>query len=303
MDGETGTSVQVILNEFLPTYVHSRGGYDDYEIKDIISFVRFILKCNFKTAISWLCRELDIEYDESKIIIRNQSETIECLNQYKRRNSIKAYNKPINECLLNKYPKYIVKEWLDEGISEDIQAKFGIRIDEKRCRWLIPIRDRDGKLVAIKGRTYLPNYKELDIPKYIYYKENKDIKYFNNILFGLNHNYENIKRLKEVIIVEGEKTVMKASSMGFDNVVAISGHDINRNIKKEILKLQVDVVLALDKDVTMSEIIKEGRKLSMFANVYYIFDKNNLLSDKDSPFDKGFPIWLQLYDERKRLRS
>ena len=63
------------------------------------------------------------------------------------------------------------------------------------------------------------------------------------------------------------------------------------------------MVLALDKDVTMSEIIKEGRKLSMFANVYYIFDKNNLLSDKDSPFDKGFPIWLQLYDERKRLRS
>lgn len=302
-DGETGTSVQIILTDFLPAYVYSRSGYDNYEIKDIISLVQFLLKSNFATAIKWLCEILEIEYDDTQVIMRNQSETIKLLKKYVRQDVKPPLNNPMSENFLNKYPLHIVKEWVNEGIEEEIQRKYGIRIDKKRNRWLIPIRDKDNRLITVKGRSYLPNTKELDIPKYLYYKENKEDKYCNNILFGLNHNYKNIKKLKEVIVVEGEKTVMKADSMGFDNVVAISGHDINKNIKKEILKLQVDVVLALDKDVTMSEIMKEGRKLSMFANVYYIFDKDNLLSDKDSPFDKGFPIWLQLYDERKRLRS
>ena len=302
-DGETGTSVQIILTDFLPAYVYSRSGYDSYEIKDIISLVQFLLKSNFATAIKWLCEILEIEYDDTQVIMRNQSETIKLLKEYVRQDVKPPLNNPMSENFLNKYPLHIVKEWVNEGIEEEIQRKYGIRIDKKRNRWLIPIRDKDNRLITVKGRSYLPNTKELDIPKYLYYKENKEDKYCNNILFGLNHNYKNIKKLKEVIVVEGEKTVMKADSMGFDNVVAISGHDINKNIKKEILKLQVDVVLALDKDVTMSEIMKEGRKLSMFANVYYVFDKDNLLSDKDSPFDRGFPVWLQLYDERKRLRS
>ena len=302
-DGETGTSVQIILTDFLPAYVYSRSGYDSYEIKDIISLVQFLLKSNFATAIKWLCEILEIEYDDTQVIMRNQSETIKLLKKYVRQDVKPPLNNPMSENFLNKYPLHIVKEWVNEGIEEEIQRKYGIRIDKKRNRWLIPIRDKDNRLITVKGRSYLPNTKELDIPKYLYYKENKEDKYCNNILFGLNHNYKNIKKLKEVIVVEGEKTVMKADSMGFDNVVDISGHDINKNIKKEILKLQVDVVLALDKDIAMSEIMKEGRKLSMFANVYYVFDKDNLLSDKDSPFDRGFPVWLQLYDERKRLRS
>ena len=53
-DGETNTSVQIILKEYLPVYVHSRGEYDDYEIKDIVSFVQFILKCEIGRAS---CRE------------------------------------------------------------------------------------------------------------------------------------------------------------------------------------------------------------------------------------------------------
>jgi hypothetical protein len=303
-DGETGTSVQIILTDFLPAYVYSRSGYDSYEIKDIISLVQFLLKSNFTTAIKWLCEVLGIEYDDTQTIIRNQSETIKVLKEYVRQGVEIPLNNPMNENFLNKYPLYIVKEWVDEGIEEEIQKKYGIRIDKEKSRWLIPIRDKDNTLITVKGRSYLPNTKELDIPKYIHYKENKEDKYCNNILFGLNHNYENIKRLKEVIIVEGEKTVMKASSMGFDNVVAIGGHDINKNIKREILKLQVDVVLALDKDVTMSEIMKEGRKLSMFANVYYVYDDKNLLgkNTKNAPFDSGLGIWLELYDNRKRLR-
>lgn len=303
MGGQTNTSVQIILNEFLPTYVHSRGEYDDYGIKDIISFVQFILKCNFRTAVFWLCEELGIKYDESKIIIRNQSETIQCLQQYARKFKNVAYNEPMSEEILNQYPKYIVQEWVEEGINKDVQDKYDIRIDEKRCRWLIPIRDENNNLVSIKGRTYLPNYKELNIPKYIYYKEDKDIRYYNNILFGLNYHYENIKKENEVILFEGEKSVMKAEGMGFYNCVSIGKDGINPYISPKILKLHTDVVIALDKDVLRKNIIKECRKLSIFTNVYYIYDENNLLdiNKKDSPVDKGFGVFLELYSNKKRI--
>lgn len=302
-DGETSTSVQVILNEFVPTYVYSRSSYDDYEIKDIISFVQFILKSTFKYAIRWICNVLGIEYDDQKVTIRDVSETIKVMKQFIRPHKEILINKPISESLLNKYPLHIVKEWVEEGIDDDIQRSFGIRIDEQKCRWLIPIRDSKNQLVAIKGRTYLPNNKELDIPKYLYYKENKDSRYYNSVLFGLNHNHKSIKELNEVIIVEGEKTVMKAKSMGFDNVVSISGNDINHNIKKKILQLHSNVVLALDKDVQLKDIIKEGRKLTMFTNVYYIHDDKGLLDEKNSPFDNGFGTWLELYSNKKKIRS
>lgn len=302
-DGETSTSVQVILNEFLPIYVHSRGEYEDYEIKDIISFTQFILKCGFKAAVAWLCREVGIEYDDNALIIRNQSETIKCLKQYVRKPKSVIYNKPISEKILEEYPLFTVQEWVDEGISEEVQRKIGIRIDEKRCRWLIPIRNENNQLVAIKGRTYLPNYKILDIPKYIYYKENKEVKYYNNVLFGLNHNYKTIKDLNEVILFEGEKSVMKAMSMGIHNAVSIGKDGINPLIKSKILQLHTDVVVMLDKDVSKRDVIKECKKLSMFTNTYYAFDVNNLLSGdtKDSPVDKGFPVFLELYDNKKRV--
>lgn len=304
LGGNTSTSIQIVLNEFLPAYIHSRNGYDDYEIKDIISLVQFLLNSNFTFAIKWLCNILNIEYDGTQPIIRNQSETIKVLKSYIRNTQEILINKPINESMLNQYPKYIVQEWIDEGIDKEVQEKYGIRIDEKKCRWLIPIRDENNNLVSIKGRTYLPNSKELDIPKYLYYKENIEDKYYNSVLFGLNHNYKNISETNEVIIVEGEKTVMKAESMGFNNVISISGHDINQNIKKKILQLHTDVVVALDKDVQLKDIIKECRKLSMFTNVYYIYDDKHLLGKdtKNSPFDMGFGTWLELYSNKKRIR-
>ena len=97
---------------------------------------------------------------------------------------------------------------------------------------------------------------------------------------------------------------MKAESMGFNNVVSIGGHDVNQNIKKKILQLHTNVVLALDKDVTLKEIIKEGNKLSMFTNVFYIHDDKNLLgkNTKNSPLDVDFGTWLELYSNKKRLR-
>ncbi len=299
-DGETSTSVQIRLNEFLPAYVYSRSDYEKYEIKDIISFVQFILKCNFKFAVCWLCSKLSVEYDENKIIPREQSKTIKYIDKYKKNANIVVANPAIDESYLNQFPKYIVNEWVEEDIDENVQRKYDIRIDKQNSRWLIPIRDKDGKLITIKGRTYLPNQKDLGIPKYIHYKNHNE-KIVNNILFGLNHSYQYIKKENEVIIFEGEKSVMKAESMGFCNTVAMGTSHIGKYILPEILQLQCNVVLALDKDVLLKDILKESRKLSRYTNVYYVYDENGLLKNKDSPVDQGLGVWLELYSNKKRI--
>lgn len=300
-DGETATSVQIRLDEFMPVYVYSRAKYNDYKIKDIISFVQFILKCSFKEAVQWLCHNLGIEYDEDKIVIREQSETLQCLRQYRKNPKLQIQNEPMDERFLNQFPKYVVPEWVKEGISPEVQRKYDIRIDRRRSRWLIPIRDENNTLYGLKGRTYLPNHKELNIPKYIFYKPNKDKQFYNNILFGLNHHYDCIRNENEVILFEGEKSVMKAESMGIYNAVSIGKNGINNYILPKILKLHVDVVVAFDKDVPRKDIIKECKKLSKYTNVYYIYDDKDLLGETDAPVDKGLGVWLELYRNKIRV--
>lgn len=45
------------------------------------------------------------------------------------------------------------------------------------------------------------------------------------------------------------------------------------------------------------------KKYSNYCNFSFMFDKENLLKLKDSPIDRGKNIFLQLYDQRIRIRS
>lgn len=42
--------------------------------------------------------------------------------------------------------------------------------------------------------------------------------------------------------------------------------------------------------------------LKQFVNVEYIWDKEDLLGDKDSPVDRGQDTWKKLYDGRLSWR-
>lgn len=299
-DGKTSTSVSVLMNDYVNTTVFSRGDYD-YKDKDIITFVRYILNCSFENALRWLCGVLDIEFNGEFVEIK-QHPTIKVIDEVKRR------DKPMEEIVhdilspnfLNMFTRSYVKEWEEEGIPKEIQGKYNIHIDEKDMRWVIPIYDEFGNLVTCKGRTYMPNYDLLGIPKYWYYKRLGQGK--NDILYGLNYHKEKIKEKKEIILFEGEKSVLKSESYGYDWTVSIGKNGINPNLVRKILSLHSDVVIAFDKDVPKSSIIKEVRKLTMFTNVSIIIDYDDLLDKKDSPVDKGKDVWEVLYKNRQRVR-
>ena len=70
---------------------------------------------------------------------------------------------------------------------------------------------------------------------------------------------------------------------------------------KILLKLGCRVVFALDKDVRVRD-DHNIQKLKRYLNVEYIWDREDLLSDKDSPVDKGQDVFQKLYSQRLKLR-
>lgn len=191
-----------------------------------------------------------------------------------------------------------VQIWRDEGISDESMRFFGVKYDAFSNCLVYPIRNINGEIVNIGGRTLDPDFKAKGIRKYTYFhtwKESGGMR----IVYGLYENLNSIKEKHEIIIFEGMKSVLLARDYGFTNCGALLTSHCNPEQMKILAKLGVDVVFALDKDVNiMSD--RNIRKLKQYVSVSYIFDFKNLLADKDSPVDKGKETFTLLYNSYKR---
>ena len=58
------------------------------------------------------------------------------------------------------------------------------------------------------------------------------------------------------------------------------------------------MTFALDKEVDIRQ-DKNIQKLKQYVNVDYLFDKDNLLGEKDAPVDKGKEVFEKLYEHRR----
>lgn len=187
--------------------------------------------------------------------------------------------------------------WEDEGISLETMKAFDVMYDPFSNCIVYPIRNKDGVIVNIGGRTLYPDFKERGIRKYTYFKKWGGQM---DIVYGLYENMKYIEEKHEVIVFEGMKSVLLAREYGYKNAVAILTSHLNAGQMKILARLGCNVVFALDKDVD----VKADRRinaLSRYVNVRVIRDKINLLDDKDSPVDKGADVFLKLYSSRERI--
>ena len=187
--------------------------------------------------------------------------------------------------------------WEAEGISREVLEKFQVRFDSLAERIVYPIRNLEGKIINVSGRTTDGRYKEKGLRKYTYYFPLGVL----DTIYGLAENYKSIMESKQVIVFEGAKSVMIRQSWGKDNSVALLTSHLNPYQVKILARLGCRVVFALDKGVDIKEDINI-RKLKRFAEVEYIIDNIGLLSDKDSPVDRGIEVWRTLYGGRLRYK-
>lgn len=201
--------------------------------------------------------------------------------------------------ILDKYDKTphidLIKK---DGIFYDVIEKYNIKFDANSDRIVFPHFDYNdkNKIVGIIGRTVNPAYESLKIPKYLCLSNNSYEKSKN--LYGLSHNIENIKKEGLIVVFEAEKSVLKADMFKYPIGVAVGCHEISPLQTKILIGLNVEIVIAFDKDVQEDHVINICKELSKYRKVSYIIDKYNLLKEKDSPVDRGHKKWEYLFRNR-----
>lgn len=270
------------------------------ESGNVISFYQKYNNVSYQEAINYCASYAGLSTERKEIassvkFFRKNKKQSERINRKAKE------HKKINPGRLRKFKRGNIPLWQNEGIPQEIMDKYGVAFDVKSQRIIYPVYDMDGNLINIKGRTVIENYKDTKppTPKYISYEEIGDLDYFQ----GLNFKKDIVREKGEIIIFESFKSVMKADSFGYDNSVSMENHTLNKFQMKILVRLQCDVIFALDKDIKLSEITgnKNIEMLKKFTDVYAIIDKDNMLGEKDSPVDCGKEIWECLYKSKIKL--
>lgn len=253
----------------------------------VIDFASDYNKISFPEAVEKLATEYKIPRSRVPVLVR-------IAKKYIKKNIAKETIKMeyINNPMLS-YDKADIVEWIKEGIPQVIIDKFEVRYDRHNDNIVFPILDSEGKIISIKARTLIAGKK----PKYYYYTKIGTV----NFLYGYYQNQKAIAEKNEMIIFEGEKSVMKAESYGYFNSVASMTDRIANSIENIILAPSKDIVIAWDKGVSATQIKKEVSLLKKYKNVYILQDTKNLLMPKDAPVDQGKEVFDYLYSQKERV--
>lgn len=254
---------------------------------DIISIVMEITNTEFKQALKIIHDILGLKFT---ISFKPLQKKYDPLDIFERAKSNTSYNKQelvfYGDDVLNAYNYIHLPHMLlvKEGIVPSVQHEFNVMYDTKSKRILFPHRYwSTGDIVGIFGRTVINEWQILNIPKY--YGVLPYPKSLN--LYGLYENYKAIQNYGYVVVVEGEKSVLKAKSLQHPNFVALGGHELSTEQIKILIGLDTEIVFALDNDVDKSISEHMCKEFRGIRNVSYIYDTDGLLGAKDAPIDKG----------------
>ena len=265
------------------------------DIFDLISFV------THKSGIGLAMSILGLSTNQSITTVKPKLDGTEIFKKVKNKKKTTECENYLDESILDRYMKICHIDLLKkDGILPDVALEWELGIDEDSERITFPHRHwNNGKLLAIVGRTLIKEYEALKIPKYLTiagvgYKKERN-------LYGLYKNKKDILDTKTVILVEGEKSVIKLWQWGYRNAVSVGCHAIT---PKQISILSIlglnEIVVCWDSDVETEYTYETCEKLKGVANKISYIDvsKIKLYDGKNAPVDKGLKRWRLLYNRR-----
>lgn len=266
---------------------------------NIIHFIRCYNHCSFPEAVEILKKYAGVNGDVQPT---KRFAAVEVAKKYKgRKKQTKiSQSKTLPDDYMLRYEKNTDKlaVWEAEGMSKASLERFQVAYDSFSDRLVYPIRNVSGEIVNVGARTLDPDWKQKKLRKYSYlFSWDGGM----NTVFGLAENKAEILRKKEVIIFEGAKSVMIADSWGIRNCGALLTSHLSQFQMKILAKLGVRVVFALDKEVVIRD-DPNIAKLKRYVTTEYLWDRDNLLDEKDSPVDKGIDTFMKLYEGRLHYR-
>ena len=230
-----------------------------------ISFIEAVKKC---ADISGL--ELNINLTPNdRLIKKNKSlYDIYSLSQKFYQNNINStlgknakeylYNRQLTDNEIKKFEiglsldeyDMLAKLLVKKGFSDKDLIKSGIvnandngLYDVYRDRIMFPLQDINGNVIGYNGRAYKGNI----VNRYVNSKETEIFKK-RDYIYNFHRARESAKEKNEIIIMEGPMDVIRASTIGIDNVVATLGTSFSSSQANLIKRLSNNVILCFDGD-------------------------------------------------------
>lgn len=241
--------------------------YDHLEFRDVLSYLGDkvgikvgnvkVSKKTTKYDKLYEANSLAVKYFQNNLSTTNGRKAREYLN--KRGIDDKLIKKfeiglslpdrdDLTKLLTNK--KYDISMLNDIGLSNDTHDMYVDRI-------MFPLKDINDRYVGFSGRIYY----DADTSKYINTKESP-IFIKGEMLYNYVSAREVAREKKQIIVMEGFMDVIRASSIGIDNVVALMGTAMTHEQIKLIRKLSNNIVLCLDgDDPGVNAMLKNGELL------------------------------------------
>ena len=187
---------------------------------DIIGLIRGIKQCNFKSAVEFLSRFVNMKMDPEEIQkLKDQRANKDFILASKRKvERAKIYSK---ECLTRLkqhsyletrgYPRWLIEKY-------HIGACLGAgRYMSNRI--VIPVINVEGEIIGFTGRTLNADWKDFKIPKW----KHSLGSWVSHNLFNINFAAPFIRESGVVIVCEGPLDVLRLEQAGIHNGVAILG--------------------------------------------------------------------------------
>lgn len=181
----------------------------------------------------------------------------------------------LNESILGVF-QYCPTDLVSAGFDPKVLKRLEIGFDREEMRIIFPIRDLDGRLVGLSGRSVCGDdkrykvYKAMDIlrfapddPEVRARYERYDIKN-HNFLWNAHNVYPLafFGELDTVIIVEGFKACIWLIQHGVDNTVALQGSRMTQAQERILSRLGGTVILFLDNNQAGKDgMMDAGRRL------------------------------------------
>ncbi len=298
-DGDNKSAVVVYNNENLKCLNFTR---NIGENADILTLIGFYLNKDFKQSLKYLHSILGTKPTYKKHKEKEKPDPLRIFTKIKRYRGKKDVEiEAISEDILNDFSPYIHISWFREGIAPWGVEKFGLGYSDKFKRIIIPHRFwLDGSLIGIMGRSTIENCEAFGIKKYMpIWSNGRSLSYEKGVnLYGLWENYETIKQAGYVVVLEGEKSVVKRYCLNDGTGVALCCHSITEEQVRILIGLGVEVVFSMDNDVPEDEVRAMCDKFYGIRKVSYIKDRWGLLGEKDSPADARNRVFNFLFKHR-----
>ena len=301
-NGDNKTAINIKNNEYLNCKNYTREKEFD-ENADLLTLVQYNKSINNKNfsffdTVKYLHKLLGLpltfkKQEEKKEVVDPLYIFKKVKSKRKRQNVLDF--QVIDESELQDFIPHVHIDFFREGIMPWSVKKFGLAYSYKFKRNVIPLRYwLTGELLGFNMRTSVENYDMFDIKKYFITPNYP--KQMN--LFGLWENKESIQEKGYVVVYEAEKSVLKRDSLNDSTGVAVSGHEISDEQVKILIGLNCEIIIAFDKDIDIEHIRHCCEKFYGIRKVSYIWDKYDLLGEKDSPADAQNKIFEFLMQYR-----